>query len=167
MGLWLWRRQVSLLTGWAHSPPGTGTAAIDWVAASSLQAFAPQPAVGSIVACLAFCITSGSCLPWWAEAFSCGWVARTFSFTVTRLLTIVPKCSRWTFLLTMVAMETCWANTLSTCYITPGSILAVTGVSTIKTMKSSRAFVFTSSSIEPFGALTGPRQPAADTTILT
>lgn len=43
------------------------------------------------------CVTSGSCLPWWAEAFSCGWVARTFSFTVTRLLTIVPKCSRWTF----------------------------------------------------------------------
>lgn len=39
------------------------------------------------------CFTSGSCPPWWAEAFSCGWVARTFSFTVTRLLTIVPKCS--------------------------------------------------------------------------
>lgn len=55
VGLWLWRRQVSLLTGWAHSPPGTGTAAIDWVAASSLQAFTPQPAVGSIVAWLAFC----------------------------------------------------------------------------------------------------------------
>lgn len=55
VGLWLWRRQVPLLTGWAHSPPGTGTAAIDWVAASSLRAFTPQPAVGSIVACLAFC----------------------------------------------------------------------------------------------------------------
>lgn len=55
VGLWLWRGRVSLLTGGAHSPPGTGTAAIDWVAASSVRAFTPQPAVGSIVACLAFC----------------------------------------------------------------------------------------------------------------
>lgn len=55
VGLWLWRRRVSLLTGWAHSPSGTGTAAIDWVAASSMRAFTPQPAVGSIVVCLAFC----------------------------------------------------------------------------------------------------------------
>lgn len=40
--------------------------------------------------------TFGSGSPRWAEAFPSYWVAGVFTFTVTKLMAIVSKHSRWT-----------------------------------------------------------------------